>query len=400
MADQEEKRIIVKVAYNYFQEGKWDRALSEYLKLIAIDPMDFLVHNMMAEIHIRKDDKKKAVSEFLKAASLLSATNNIEKAIHAYKNIVKLEPDHQESIQKIETLLRARLIEVDDYVRRGSLKNALEICEKLSMRLPENNAVESKITEIEALIEKQESAAQNSALSVDSGVVAQHAAAKEHDDALKNEEVVKNLLAMADHYEKKQAWDEAVETYITVLRFQPANTLVQNKLKQLYRQVTQKDKSNEVWSRISDERQKSIEQAKSLAKNNPKTMDSSTSQLLDQAGRKNPAAEKGKSFEELEKLRVKAEEKLRLAVKDRRERDEQIASRGPVVSETLTAKDMEVDAERDQNIQVLLTQAQMYVQQNMLVESMRLAQNILELDPQNKEVRNVLKKIYDKKELG
>ncbi|MCK5243601.1 tetratricopeptide repeat protein, partial [bacterium] len=50
MTEQEEKKVIVKVAYNYFQEGKWERALSEYKKLIALDPMDFLVHNMMAEI--------------------------------------------------------------------------------------------------------------------------------------------------------------------------------------------------------------------------------------------------------------------------------------------------------------------------------------------------------------
>jgi len=408
MPEQEEKRIIVKVAYNYFQAGKWDRALEEYKKLIAIDPMDFLVHNMMAEIYIRKGEKEQAINEFLKAASLLRATNSMEKAIQAYNHVIRLDPENKEARLKIEEIVRTRLVEVDDYMRRGSLKNALEICERLSSKLPEHQQIREKIEEIEKCIAQQHQtseAVSKSGTSEAPQTEADKAAVAEMKDILKNEEVVNNLLAMAEYYENKQSFEEAVEAYITVLRFQPDNIKAQNKLRQIYRQITRKDKSNQVWARISSERQKAVEQAKRLAKTKPKsTAESPAARLLNQAGNERLAELNEKNIAELEKLRLQAEERLRLAVKDRRARERQrsnISPPEPAVPESLSTVDESnrTNEEKDQNIQVLLTQAQMYIHQNMLIEAMRLAQNILELDPPNKEVRNILKQIYDKKNL-
>ncbi|MBN1596220.1 hypothetical protein JW933_09870, partial [candidate division FCPU426 bacterium] len=104
---------------------------------------------------------------------------------------------------------------------------------------------------------------------------------------------------------------------------------------------------------------------------------------------------------EMEKMRMQAEEKLRLAVQDRRNREKQQAAgaaNGAAVTGAPAAAE-KTGEEKNQNIQVLMTQAQMYIHQNMLVEAMRLAQNILELDPQNKDVRNILVQIYEKKKL-
>jgi len=41
----------------------------------------------------------------------------------------------------------------------------------------------------------------------------------------------------------------------------------------------------------------------------------------------------------------------------------------------------------------------MYTQQNMLIEAMRLCQRILEMDLQNRDVRGLLQKIFERKKL-
>ncbi len=387
MAEQEEKRIIVKVAYNYFESGKWDRALGEYQKLVAIDPMDFLVHNMMAEIHIRKGDPESAISEYGKAAKLLSATNNMEKAVHAYTRIIKLDPDNHEAKTKVEEIVKTRLVQIGSLMQRGFAKNAREICERLLDKLPDHQGVSAKLEEIDQYLNAQSQGGRSAPAPEAAPAI------KDREEPPKNEEVVKNLFDMAAHYESKQSWDEAVESYITILRLQPDNETAGSKLKGLHRRIVSQDKSQEVWYRIGAEREQSIEQAKRLAKEKGQSeVGSAAARLLELAGKEG----KGKKPKNLEKLRQEAEEKLRLAVQERRDREKQrVAGTPPLPAEAPAPE----TGEADQNVHVLLTQAQMYVRQNLLIEAMRLAQNILELDPLNQDVRKILKQIYDKKNI-
>jgi len=390
MAEREEKKIIVKVAYNYFQAGNWDRALDEYKKLIAIDPMDFLVHNMLAEIFFRKGDKDEAVREYMHAASLLRATNSMEKALMAYNRILKLEPQHREALVKIEEVVRTRIVEIDEFLRRGAFKQAEEICERLLERLPEHPLVLEKSAEIARRQQEQP------LLPIERAVrkpenepkVAMPAGFEE---VFKREELVKNLYTMADLYESKQSWDEAVEAYITILRFLPEDENARIKLHALYRKVTRQDKAAEVWARINAEDKKRLEQAKRLAHE---------TKLAAPAGVKKPvpSVDMSQNLAEMEKLRSKAEAKLRRAVEDRRERDKsKVENEGLDSSDAQTSSDSALPPEQD--ISVLQTQAHMYTQQNMLIEAMRLCQRILEMDPQNRDVRGLLQKIFERKKL-
>jgi tetratricopeptide (TPR) repeat protein len=373
--DKEEKRVIVKVAYNYVQLGKLDRALEEYKKLVAIDPMDFLVHSMMAEIYLKKGDKEQAISEFLKAGSLLQATNNLEKAVHAYNHILKLEPSHVESQTKIAEIVRTRLVEIDDLMRRGFVSNATEMCERLLQRLPQHPELEKKFKEIEQ--------------AGNAGVRGSAVKAEEH----ANQEMLANLLLMAQQYEKQESWEEAVEAYITILRLQPSEQ-VQERLRGIYRHLSRKEKSQTVWDRISAERQKNVEMAKQMAKSQDKPQtESAVARLMNRIAQESGTPGKPQPGQDLDRLRQQAEEKLRLAVQDRRERERQKTA--PV--EESSAR--RAEAEQESNVQLLLTQAQMYVQQNLLADAMRLAQNILEQDPQNKDVRGILLQIFQKKKL-
>lgn len=394
MADQEEKRIIVKVAYNYFQDGNWDRALDEYKKLIAIDPMDFLVHNMMGEIYSRKGDKAAAIREYLNAAALLRATNSMEKALLAYGRILRLDPDYREAREKIEEVVRTRLIEADEYIRKGSLKHAEDICERLLERVPDHPLVLEKQAEIERRQKEQPVPSLERAVKSAPpapGAKESEAVPSGFEQTINREHLVENLYAMAELYEKKQSWDEAVEAYITILRFQTEDTKARVKLHELYRKITRGDKAAEVWTRINSEEKKRLDQAKRLARE---------TKPAEPAGVQPPAtgaAEENKGASRLDQLRQRAEKKLRQAVEDRRERDKSSKSDAPMdlpAQEAGTAQ-----SQGEQELNVLMTQANIYIQQNLLAEAMRLCQRILELDPQNRYVRGLLQQIFEKKKL-
>lgn len=396
MGENEEKRITVKVAYNYFQSGNWDRALEEYKKLIAIDPMDFLVHNMLAEIYTRKGDKTEAIREYLHAASLLRATNNMEKAVQAYSRVLKLDPQHTEAREKTEEVVRTRMVEVGDLMRRGLFKQALEVCERLDEKIPDHPLIQETLAEIEKRKKDQVVVATPPVFAGTRDLAAT-------DTAMKRDDVVKNLYAMAENYEGKQSWDEAVEAYITILRFNPEDEAARSKLHALYRKVTRQDKAVEVWARIQSEDKRRLEHAKTKAKETPLPesggSETGSGVLSEEPNFTVPKRADFGELAEMERLRQEAESRLRRAVEDRRERDKfQRETQTPEAAATVPAASAGIDSPHsEQDISVLTTQAHMYIQQNLLVEAMRLCQHLLELNPQNQDVRGILQKIFERK---
>ncbi len=381
MSDQDEKRIIVKVAYNYFQDGKWDLALSEYEKLALIDPMDFLVHNMMAEIYLRKGDKSKAVSEYLKAANLLYATNNIEKAIHAYKQVLKQNQNHGEAKLKIGELVDIRLETIEGLIHSGDLETALDYCRKLSFKVPEMESVESKLEEIELLVRSQPLDNQKPQ---PRGFVA--IKKTESVEPQSNEELVGNLARMAERYETQRSWDEAIETYLTILRFQPDDQRIKNKLNALYRELTRETTAE---SASPAPPQAASTPAGPFAPSQPASVKKEI-----------PKTDLSTTFNEMEELRRRAEARLRQAVQDRREREKLGSQNSEHNQETVERMPSGPQEDEEKDLQILMTQAQMYINQHMLVEALRICQRVLEIDPVHKEVRKLLKKIYDKKNIG
>ncbi len=379
MGEREDKRIILKVAYNHYQRGKWERALEEYKKLVALDPMNFLIHNMIAQIYIRLKKTEQAINEFMKAANLLRATNSLDKALQTLQQILKLEPEHKEAKIKIEEVIRVRLVEVDEFIRRGSLKNAAEICESLAEKVPGHSLVKNKEAQIEA--RRMEQQARRAESTPASGEDTRQTV---EDEIEKNAEVVKNLYVMAARYEERQAWDEAVEAYITILRLQPQDDEARRKLHGLYHKITRHDNAATVWARINSESQRSIERAKQLAKAGP---------LLPPAGKLN------KSGKKREELRIKAEERLRHAVADKQDRDKQQKGKMSEAGTESKPRLAPGESKKDQELHELVTQTRIYIRQNQLVEAMQLCQRMLELDSRNADVRGLLKQIYDKKNL-
>ncbi|HPI02499.1 MAG TPA: tetratricopeptide repeat protein [Candidatus Goldiibacteriota bacterium] len=196
------KANIKKMAMIYSQEGRWDKAIVEYKKLLALDPTDFTTHNMLGDVYKKKNEDELAYQEYMTAAeahikqgladkaqviykkigqldsSKLNETDRkrqimikkhteadkliesgeTDKAIEAYKEIVKISPESLDTYQKLgelyaqkgdkkESLVYYEKI-VDIYFTKRMYKKALPIYQKIMEIQPDNIEVREKIAEI------------------------------------------------------------------------------------------------------------------------------------------------------------------------------------------------------------------------------------------------------------
>ena len=86
-----DKRNIVKMAYIYFQEGRWDKAIEEYKKLIALDPEDINTHNMLGDVYVKKGAAREAFEAYIKVSADFSSRGQSDKAAIVNKKIAALD---------------------------------------------------------------------------------------------------------------------------------------------------------------------------------------------------------------------------------------------------------------------------------------------------------------------
>lgn len=86
-----DKKNIVKMAYIYFQEGRWDKAIEEYKKLLALDPEDINTHNMLGDVYVKKGSSREAFEEYIKVSTDFSSRGQTDKAVIVNKKIAALD---------------------------------------------------------------------------------------------------------------------------------------------------------------------------------------------------------------------------------------------------------------------------------------------------------------------
>ena len=101
----DDKAVLIKTAYSYYQKGDWDRAIEEYHKLADLDPKDLNVHNMMADIYAKKGDAKEAVQQYDLVAQGYDQKNQVDKVLQVYKRILKLTPNDPQILNAVKNLI-------------------------------------------------------------------------------------------------------------------------------------------------------------------------------------------------------------------------------------------------------------------------------------------------------
>ncbi len=105
----EDRSILIKTAYAYYQRGDWDRALEEYHKLVDLDPGDLNVLNILADIYAKKGDVKEALRQYDLVAQGYDQKNQVDKVLQVYKRMIKLSPANLDLQSAVKNLVQKYL---------------------------------------------------------------------------------------------------------------------------------------------------------------------------------------------------------------------------------------------------------------------------------------------------
>ncbi len=109
----EDKAVLIKTAYSYYQKGDWDKAIEEYHKLADLDAKDLNVHNMLADIYAKKGDVSEALQQYDLVAQGFDQKNLVDKVLQVYKRMLKLTPNDPDLLAAVKNLM-------DKYMSRAT----------------------------------------------------------------------------------------------------------------------------------------------------------------------------------------------------------------------------------------------------------------------------------------
>jgi len=145
MAASEEKVGIVKMAFVYTQNGEWYKAIEEYKKLLALDPDDPHVYNMMGDAYVKKNDDQDALDCYAKSRELYSAVGNFNKVGFIDKKIAKLNPDRMDVKHRRLQSGIGKTVEADVIAQEGKVDEALAKYQEMIAVEPSNYSYRDKL---------------------------------------------------------------------------------------------------------------------------------------------------------------------------------------------------------------------------------------------------------------
>jgi len=161
------KEKVMDAARKFVDKGQIDKAVKEYLRIVQEDPKDVRVWLKIGDLYAKKGAKQDATDTYLKVARFYHEQGFIEKAIAAYKQILKLDARRVDVILKLAELYRERgnIHEAMQHFesvaahfhREGNTKDALGTVVQLVEMDPENIATRIKLAELyskEGLLEE------------------------------------------------------------------------------------------------------------------------------------------------------------------------------------------------------------------------------------------------------
>ncbi len=123
----EDKAMIVKMAFLYVQGEEWYKAIEEYKKLLAMDPEDGHVYNMMGDAYAKKRDDADALQAYLKSKEIYEKQGQTNKISSLERKISKLSPDRMDPQQKRLFLSLTKTQEADRLAAEGKLEEAVAL---------------------------------------------------------------------------------------------------------------------------------------------------------------------------------------------------------------------------------------------------------------------------------
>ncbi|MDB4976353.1 MAG: hypothetical protein JWN48_4694 [Myxococcaceae bacterium] len=161
---------VLEAAQKFLSKGQYDKAVLEYQKLVQEDPRDVRTLLKIGDLHTRRSKPKDAIDVYQRVADLYAKQGFFLKAVAVYKQILKLDPAHLESTQKLAKMyeelaltsdaLSTYELVADAYTTQGNMPKALETMERMIELDGQNVAVRIKHAEALSKVGRAPEAAQ------------------------------------------------------------------------------------------------------------------------------------------------------------------------------------------------------------------------------------------------
>lgn len=152
------KESIIEDAEKYIADGKYDKAIKEYEKLIAEDPSDMRARLKVGDLYAKKKEIPAALKIYREVADAYAKENFYLKAVAVYKTILKLSPTLIEMNEKLGDMYQKVGLQQDAvnqyhivasyYDNKGKTKEAIEIRKKILASDPSNITGRIRLAEL------------------------------------------------------------------------------------------------------------------------------------------------------------------------------------------------------------------------------------------------------------
>jgi tetratricopeptide (TPR) repeat protein len=142
------KDKLLESAQKFIAKGQLDRAIKEYVQIVAIDSGDIRHRQKLAELLVRVNRKEEAIAEYEVIAKHFSNDLFYLKAIAVYKQVQKLDPANINTRLALASLyakqgltgnaLTEYTLALNHYQKEGALAEALAIIEQMLVADPQN----------------------------------------------------------------------------------------------------------------------------------------------------------------------------------------------------------------------------------------------------------------------
>jgi len=201
--NEDDKNNSVKSAHLYFQGGQWDKAIAEYEKILNLDPDDMNIHNMLGDLHVKKNDPAKAYEAYIKVIDDLNNRGPTDKIIVMNKKIARLDgrllgPAAEQKHRLIQLSLKA-----EEALEENKIQEAVEVFTEILKSDPEDMVSALKLAELEEKLGRKQSA-------------------------------VERYSGLGESFLKNRLFKKAQEMFKKVLTIDPENISARSNLAQTY----------------------------------------------------------------------------------------------------------------------------------------------------------------------
>ncbi len=172
------------------KEGRKDRLLDIYQKILSLSPSNVPLRNKVAEIFLKEGLRTDAAKEYLHIAKIYDEKSDVDKAAEYYRKVLDIQPQNKEAVMGIGYI----------YEKTGEMANALSCMKEAAAGFPEDTEVLFRYAELSFAANDDKTAREN--LSRIVGMEPNH---------------LKARRLLGELYLKSGAQDKALEEYLPVI---------------------------------------------------------------------------------------------------------------------------------------------------------------------------------------